>query len=193
MILVLLYALTIPAANWLIGHVGTTCVPDGPCLIPVLPGLVAPSGVLMIGAALLLRDLVQRRYGPAVSLAAIAAGVVISFVVAPPALALASAAAFAISELSDFAVYTPLVRRGFARSTLYPTSGAKENRRRVSRPRNKPDAHGDHRPLPSRPQRPSLAPSRPPRRRPRARGTTGRGGTREGRVVYHRNLHLKAS
>ena len=103
MILVLLYALTIPAANWLIGHVGTTCVPDGPCLIPVLPGLMAPSGVLMIGAALLLRDLVQRRYGPAVSLAAIAAGVVISFVVAPPALALASAAAFAISELSDFA------------------------------------------------------------------------------------------
>ena len=48
------------------------------------------------------------------SLAAITAGVVISFVVAPPALALASAAAFAISELSDFAVYTPLVRRGFA-------------------------------------------------------------------------------
>ena len=114
MILVLLYVLTIPAANWLIGHVGTTCVPDGPCLIPVLPGLMAPSGVLMIGAALLLRDLVQRRYGPAVSLAAIAAGVVISFVVAPPALALASAAAFAISELSDLAVYTPLVRRGFA-------------------------------------------------------------------------------
>ena len=27
---------------------------------------------------------------------------------------MASAAAFAISELSDFAVYTPLVRRGFA-------------------------------------------------------------------------------
>ena len=118
MILVLLYVLTIPAANWLIGHVGTTCVPDGPCLIPVLPGLMAPSGVLMIGAALLLRDLVQRRYGPAVSLAAIAAGVVISFVVAPPALALASAAAFAISELCDFAVYTPLVRRGFALAVI---------------------------------------------------------------------------
>ena len=77
MILVLLYVLAIPAANWLIGHAGTTCVPDGPCLIPVLPGLMAPSGVLMIGAALLLRDLVQRRYGPAVSLAAITAGVVI--------------------------------------------------------------------------------------------------------------------
>ena len=114
MILIILYALTIPAANWLIGHVGTTCVPDGPCLIPVLPGIMAPSGVLMIGAALLLRDLVQRRYGPVASLAAIGAGVAISFVVVPPALALASAAAFALSELSDFAVYTPLVRRGFA-------------------------------------------------------------------------------
>jgi hypothetical protein len=44
MILVLLCVLTIPAANWLIGHVGTTCVPDGPCLIPVLPlGAVEPG------------------------------------------------------------------------------------------------------------------------------------------------------
>ena len=34
-------------------RVGTTCVPDGPCLTPVLPGLMVPSGVLMIGAALL--------------------------------------------------------------------------------------------------------------------------------------------
>ena len=48
-----LFALTIPAANWLIGNVGTKCVPNGPCLIPVAPGgLVAPSGVTMIGIAL---------------------------------------------------------------------------------------------------------------------------------------------
>ena len=44
----------IPIANWLIGHVGSTCVPDGPCLIAVAPGLTAPSGVLMIGLALVL-------------------------------------------------------------------------------------------------------------------------------------------
>ena len=25
-----LFALTIPAANWLIGHVGTTCIANGP-------------------------------------------------------------------------------------------------------------------------------------------------------------------
>ena len=32
-----LFCLTIPAANWMIGHVGTVCVPNGPCLIPVAP------------------------------------------------------------------------------------------------------------------------------------------------------------
>ena len=59
----ILFALTIPAANWLIGNAGTICAPNGPCLIPVAPGLMAPSGVLMIGIALVLRDLVQRRLG----------------------------------------------------------------------------------------------------------------------------------
>ena len=47
----------------MIGNVGTVCAPNGPCLIPVAPGLMAPSGVLMIGIALVLRDLVQRRLG----------------------------------------------------------------------------------------------------------------------------------
>jgi len=46
-----IFALTIPTANWLIGNVGTVCIPDGPCLIPVGFGLMAPSGVLMIGVA----------------------------------------------------------------------------------------------------------------------------------------------
>ena len=58
-----LFALTIPAANWMIGHVGTVCRPQSPCLVPVAPGLMAPSGVLMIGLALVLRDIVQRRLG----------------------------------------------------------------------------------------------------------------------------------
>src|SRR4051812_21774383 len=48
---------SIPIANWMIGNVGTACVPNGPCIVPVAPGLVAPSGVLMIGLALVLRDL----------------------------------------------------------------------------------------------------------------------------------------
>ena len=40
-----LFALTIPLANWMIGHAGTVCPPHGPCLVPVAPGLMAPSGV----------------------------------------------------------------------------------------------------------------------------------------------------
>ncbi len=107
------FALCIPAANWLIGNVGTTCLPNnGPCLIPVAPGLQAPSGVLMIGLALVLRDLVQRRLGIGWSFAAIVAGTVLSALIAPPALVIASAAAFLISEVADLAVYTPLQRRG---------------------------------------------------------------------------------
>lgn len=107
------FALCIPAANWLIGNVGTTCLPNnGPCLIPVAPGLQAPSGVLMIGLALVLRDLVQRRLGIGWSFAAIVAGTALSALIAPPALVIASAAAFLISEVADLAVYTPLQRRG---------------------------------------------------------------------------------
>ena len=110
-LILFLFALTIPAANWLIGNAGTTCVPNGPCLIPVAPGLMAPSGVTMIGIALVLRDLVQRRLGVGVAVGAILAGAALSALVAPPALVVASAAAFLLSELADFAVYTPLARR----------------------------------------------------------------------------------
>jgi uncharacterized PurR-regulated membrane protein YhhQ (DUF165 family) len=110
-VFLLLFGLTIPAANWLIGHVGTVCAPPGPCLVPVAPGLMAPSGVMMIGFALVLRDLVQRRLGVGVSVGAILVGSAISALLAPPALVLASATAFLLSELADLAVYTPLARR----------------------------------------------------------------------------------
>ena len=105
------FALCIPAANWLIGHWGTVCPPNAPCLIPVAPGIMAPSGVLMIGLALVLRDLVQRRLGPRWAIGAILAGAALSALLAPPALVLASSIAFLLSELADFAVYTPLQRR----------------------------------------------------------------------------------
>jgi uncharacterized PurR-regulated membrane protein YhhQ (DUF165 family) len=106
-----LFCLTIPAANWMIGHVGTLCTAEGPCLLPVAPGIMAPSGVLMIGAALVLRDLVQRRLGIEFGIAAIIAGAAISAAIAPRSLVVASAAAFLLSEFADFAVYTPLARR----------------------------------------------------------------------------------
>lgn len=108
-----LFTLTIPAANWLIGNAGTVCVPNGPCLVPVAPGLSAPSGVLMIGLALVLRDIVQRRLGASAALGAIAVGALLSGLLAPPAIVVASVAAFLLSELADFAVYTPLQKRNF--------------------------------------------------------------------------------
>jgi uncharacterized PurR-regulated membrane protein YhhQ (DUF165 family) len=115
----------IPLANWMIGHVGTVCAsPQGPCLVPVAPWgpggqpLLAPSGVLMIGLALVLRDMVQRRLGRGVALAAIVAGALLSGAVAPPQLVLASGTAFLLSELADFAVYTPLQARGLVLAVL---------------------------------------------------------------------------
>ena len=110
-IFLVLFCLTIPAANWMIGHVGTVCVSHGPCLVPVAPGIMAPSGVLMVGAALVLRDLVQRRLGVEFGIGAIVAGAAISAGLAPPSLVIASAAGFLLSEFADFAVYTPLARR----------------------------------------------------------------------------------
>ncbi|MES2712463.1 MAG: VUT family protein [Pseudomonadota bacterium] len=118
LIFLIAFALCIPAANWLIGHVGTVCVPNGPCLIPVAPGITAPSGVLMIGAALVLRDLVQRRLGLRYTFAAILAGTALSAAVAPPALVVASAAAFLISETADLAIYTPLQKRGLVAAVV---------------------------------------------------------------------------
>ena len=114
----------IPAANWMIGHLGTTCVPDGPCLVPVFPWspqggpMMAPSGVSMIGIALVLRDLVQRRLGRVAALMAIVAGAALSRALAPPQLVVASTTAFFLSELADFAVFTPLQKRGLVLAVL---------------------------------------------------------------------------
>jgi queuosine precursor transporter len=117
----------IPAANWMIGHVGTVCAPNGPCLLPVWPPiwplgpngpLMAPSGVTMIGLALVLRDLVQRRLGRPAALMSIVAGAALSGAIAPAQLVMASTAAFFLSELADFAVYTPLQARGLVVAVL---------------------------------------------------------------------------
>jgi uncharacterized PurR-regulated membrane protein YhhQ (DUF165 family) len=101
----------VPLANWMIQHVGTICVPHGPCLLPVAPGLMAPSGVVTVGVALVLRDVVQRCLGITAGLLAILLGTASSMLVAPPSLVAASGLAFLISEAADFAVYTPLQRR----------------------------------------------------------------------------------
>jgi len=106
-----LFALTIPAANWLIGNVGTECIPNGPCMVPVGFGLLAPSGVLMVGAALVLRDVVHERLGLLWAIGAVLIGGLISYALAPPALVVASTAAFLLAEAADLVVYTPLRKR----------------------------------------------------------------------------------
>lgn len=113
-----LFLITIPLSNWMIFHVGTVCVAHGPCLIPVAPGIMAPSGVLTAGLALVLRDIVQRCLGAWWGLLAIVLGAALSALVAPTSLVLASAAAFTTSEFADFAIYTPLQRRGLTRAVL---------------------------------------------------------------------------
>lgn len=105
------FILTIPAANWMIGKVGAVCPENSPCLIPVGFDVMAPSGVIMVGLALVLRDLVQRRLGKLWALGAIVVGALLSALIAPRALVLASGAAFLVSELADFAVYTPLQKK----------------------------------------------------------------------------------
>lgn len=117
-LMVALFSLTVPAANWLIGNIGLVCIPEGPCLIPVGFGLMAPSGVLMIGAALVLRDFIHETYGLKTAIGAVLAGAVLSWLFAPPALVLASVAAFLLAEMTDLAVYAPLRRKRLALAVL---------------------------------------------------------------------------
>jgi uncharacterized PurR-regulated membrane protein YhhQ (DUF165 family) len=103
----------VPLSNWLISNVGTECVFDGPCLIPVFPGIVAPSGVLIAGASFLLRDLVQEKMGVIWAVLAIVTGGLMSAIVSDPSLAFASVASFVVAESIDLMVFCALRRRGF--------------------------------------------------------------------------------
>ena len=114
----ILFATTIPLANWFISNVGTACVPDGPCLIPVGFGLMAPSGVLFIGLALVLRDWLQELTNWKWSVVAVFVGGVLSLITSSPFIALASAVAFIVAELFDLAVYTPLREKGKSLAVL---------------------------------------------------------------------------
>lgn len=116
--LILAFAATIPAANFLIGNVGTECIPNGPCLVPVGFGLTAPSGVLMIGAALVLRDLVHEVGGLRAVFIALMIGAALSWFLAAPALVVASVLAFLLAELADLAVYAPLRKRQLGLAVL---------------------------------------------------------------------------
>jgi hypothetical protein len=96
------YLAAIVGANLLIQRFGP---------VPVGLGLLAPAGVYAVGVVLVLRDLVQWSVGKRAALIALAAGVVLSYVLTDPRLAIASAVAFGLSELVDFAVFTWLAPR----------------------------------------------------------------------------------
>lgn len=99
----------IPAANWLVQEYGT---------VPIGFGLMAPAGVFVAGLAFTFRDIAHRLAGLLAVIVAIAVGTGLSALVADGRLVLASAVAFAASELLDLAVYTPLRKRGWARAVV---------------------------------------------------------------------------
>lgn len=98
------FAATVPLANLMLTHVGN-CQQLGPCTIPVFPGIQAPSAVILIGVALVLRDLIHRSLGIGAAFFAILCGTWASLVVADARIGLASSAAFVGSELTDMLVY----------------------------------------------------------------------------------------
>lgn len=100
--LAVLFVATVLAANWATTRYG---------FVGVGFGYTATAGTLIAGAALALRDALQDTAARWAVLAAIAAGGALSYLVADPFIATASAAAFILSELADLAVYTPLRRR----------------------------------------------------------------------------------
>ncbi len=98
------------ASNILTKHFGL--VPAGPA------GLICGAGAWLMGPLLLARDLVQDVAGRKVIVVCMGIGAALSWLLATPELAVASTAAFALSETCDFAVYTPMRRRGWTRAAL---------------------------------------------------------------------------
>jgi hypothetical protein len=104
------------AAGYVACIVAANVATDRWGMVWVGPGLAATAGTYAAGFALLARDVLQDTAGRRAVAAAIAVGAVLSWVMASPALALASAAAFTIAEAADMAVYTPLRERGWIRA-----------------------------------------------------------------------------
>lgn len=100
---------TIPVANVTLKHFGFWRVP--------ILGPVA-SGVIWVGLAFVLRDVTQLILGKRWAIGAIAVGSVLSWFLAAPRLAVASGVAFAVSEVMDAAIYTPLADRMFLRAVI---------------------------------------------------------------------------
>lgn len=103
------YVAAIVAANVLTFHFG---------LVPVGFGLLVTAGTYAAGFALLARDFVHRYAGLPWVFVGIAFGIVLSWLLASPAIALASAVAFGVAELVDLGVYSWAQPRGFVKAAL---------------------------------------------------------------------------
>lgn len=112
----ILYGVSIYAANWLIRNVGAP-IPGGSHLLPVGFGLMAPSGAYAAGVTFVARDVMQRTIGKRWALLVILPGAALTALL-DVHLAIASAGAFLFSESVDYLVYTPLQRRGFVRAVV---------------------------------------------------------------------------
>lgn len=96
MFTLLVYVALIAGANWIYEITPLVTLPGGDLWSPV---------DLIVGFVFVVRDFAQRRVGHYVLLAMLA-GIVISWLMVSPELALASAAAFAIGELADWGIFT---------------------------------------------------------------------------------------
>ena len=103
----MLFVATVLGANWSISQFG---------IVSIGFGTSAPAGVYFAGIAFTLRDLLHNQPGSSRPwiISAIMAGAILSaFVEDAQRLALASATAFFLSEMADWAVYSPLRRKGW--------------------------------------------------------------------------------
>lgn len=94
---------SVVAANWATSRFG---------FVPVGFGQLATAGTYAAGIALAARDAIQDAIGRQWMLTCLTAAAALSYVLADARIALASAVAFAVSELLDFAVYSPIRQRG---------------------------------------------------------------------------------
>ncbi|MCW9033767.1 MAG: VUT family protein [Rhodospirillales bacterium] len=108
----LLYIILIVVVNY-----GFTVVP----LVPLPDGTMWPPMSLAVGFIFVVRDFAQREIGHKVLLAMLI-GATLSYFMASPFVAVASVAAFLVSELADWVVYTvtnkPLSQRIFYSSLI---------------------------------------------------------------------------
>lgn len=107
MFTVIVYVALIAGVNWLF---------DVTPLVQLPGGEVWSPAALVVGFVFVVRDFAQRQVGHYILLAMLA-GIAISWLMASPQLALASAIAFAVGETADWALYS-LTKKPFSQRIL---------------------------------------------------------------------------